>query len=215
MKKIQKILAFTMAEMLIVIVLIGFLGVIVLNSLSKAQPDKNKVLFKKTYSVIEKTVQELVNDETLYPYDPNRPGFTNSIAVVIPGGNGTDKASGDTKFPVLIKDKLNVLSDQGVDSGNYKFSTSDGIGWLIPVGAFTRGSEKMITVDVNGFDKGPNTHLTQISDGIDKMDVFQVYVNFDGKVNVKGDVEQYFLLSHSTKAKDEDYNKKKAKENKQ
>ena len=194
--KISK--AFTVAEIAVVLVLIGVLSVLLLSSLTKAKPERNKTMFKKAYSVIEKTVSELVNDETLYPYDPEKLGFINDIQVVVPGGDGTQTTSGAEKFYTLFKDKLNIADE---DSTTGEFVTSDGIGWRVPREYNFRRTEKMeIIVDVNGFDKGTNQRGSENendSDEDSQVDQFSILVSFDGKVGVEGRVEKKFLLSHS------------------
>ena len=196
--------AFTLAEILIVIAVIGVLSVFVLSSLSNATPDKNKVMFKKAYSITERTVQELINDETLYPYNQDLWGFMNAIQVQIPGeaiGQRTVANSGD-KFAVLFKDKLNVVESSPKTNHNYVFTTTDGITWTIPDGAFTRSSNannaKVITVDVNGNSKGANCYASDNLQDHD-CDQFRILVYFDGKVNVTGTVEREFLTSDSLK----------------
>ena len=42
----KRLKAFTLAETLIVICIIGFLATIMLSTLNRSTPDKNKVLFK-------------------------------------------------------------------------------------------------------------------------------------------------------------------------
>jgi len=202
--------AFTATELLIVLMVIGFLAVFTINNLSGASPDRNKMLFKKAYSVTEKTVQELVNDETLYPYNPNKLGLINNIGVQIPGQEEGQLTSTDdnTKFVTLFKDKLNILSDEGtetIDSKKYaKFSTTDGILWYVQIVTPQRGttSDKgiEIIVDVDGKDKGPNAFASDPAMKDDpSADKFKFYVLFDGKMLVEGEMEKKFLTSHSLK----------------
>ena len=118
-----------MAETLIVITMIAFLAVFMLGSLNKATPDKNRVMYKKAYSVIERAVAEMVNDDTLYAYDEDRIGFLNYDHVAIPGAKDLnsnaqiytinyDDEKPDTaeagsarinKFCNLFRSKLNTL----------------------------------------------------------------------------------------------------------
>ena len=67
--------AFTLAETLIVMAIIGVLATITMVALTGSLPDKKKAMFKKGYSVIERTVGEVVNDETLYPFSREKIGF--------------------------------------------------------------------------------------------------------------------------------------------
>lgn len=212
--------AFTVAEVLIVLVIIGIIATLMLTSF-KNLPDRNKSMFKKAYSVAEKTVFEMISDETLYPYHPEYEGFENPQQAEISGNkyadasknvpnckttdfykyrytvsSDADCASGK-KFDALFVDKLNILgfSDKCKDTNaSVCFTTSDGIGWIIEKANFTGGGKKKITLDVNGFEKGPNTH---IDDKNENGDMFEIYVDFDGKMTVEGDIEKKYLSEHS------------------
>lgn len=185
--------AFTLAETLVVLTIIGVLAVIALSVLQKSVPDKNKALFKKAYSVTERTIAELVNDENFYPYDPDRIGFLNTDVVQIPGT--TSAASGDTKLCELFTNKLNLLGDIAYEDSNCVFETTDGIFWTMPVGVSDFATRKTITVDVNGRENLPN------SDDVDnpERDIFSIHIYSDGRVNVSGPTEIEWLKSHDVK----------------
>ena len=186
-----KIRAFTLAETLIVLSIIGVLALIMLSNLQNATPDKNKALFKKAYSIVERTVAELVNDENFYPYDPNRIGFLNTDVVQIPGT--TQAAEGDTKLCSLFTNKLNLLGEVKYEDNSCKFETTDGMYWIMPTGIDDFSDKKTITVDINGLDKKPNS-----AEGDDR-DTFSIHIYSDGRVNVTGEKEIEYLKSHSVK----------------
>ena len=60
--------AFTLAETIVVIVIIAFIATVLMRSLGDVHPDQEKIMFKKAYQITERTVGELVNDESIYPY---------------------------------------------------------------------------------------------------------------------------------------------------
>lgn len=190
MKKYE-INAFTLAESLIVLTMIGVLAILVISALLHASPDKNKAMFKKAYSVTERTVAELVNDETLYPYDPERIGFLNIDTVQIPGT--ADVAEGDTKLCKLFISKLNILGDPVIENDKCTFETTDGIYWTMPTGIDDFAERKTITVDVNGNENPPN--LTTGED----QDIFSIHIYSDGRVNVSGEKEIEFLKSQTVR----------------
>ena len=187
----NKIKAFTLAETLLVVMIIGIVAMIMLSNLQNAIPDKNKALFKKAYSITERTIAELVNDENFYPYDPNRIGFLNTDVVQIPGT--TQAAEGDTKLCALFTNKLNLLGEVKYEDNSCKFETTDGMYWIMPTGTDDFSDKKTITVDINGPDKEPNS-----TEG-DKRDTFLINIYFDGRVNVSGDKEIEYLKSRSVK----------------
>ncbi len=187
----KNIKAFTLAETLIVLSIIGVVAILLLGTLTKSAPDKNKAMFKKAYSVTERTIAELVNDETLYPYDPERIGFLNTDEVEIPGTS--DTAEGDQKLCKLFTNKLNILGEPAFDGGDCTFETTDGIFWTMPVGVSDFSTKKIIKVDVNGKEGAPN------KDEGDDQDIFSINIYSDGRVNVSGDKEIEYLRSHSVK----------------
>ena len=67
----KKLKGFTLAETLVTLSIIGVLAVLTLTTLGN-KVDRNKALFKKAYSITERTVVELVNDETLYHTRPSK-----------------------------------------------------------------------------------------------------------------------------------------------
>lgn len=193
----KKLKAFTLAEILIVLCVIGVLASIMLTSLTGMSPDKTKILFKKAYQITERTVGELVNDETFYPYDPSRIGFRNTDKVSWPGDTN-QTFSGDTKLCKLFAKKLNTMGDLTVSDACY-FTTSDNIYWKVPKVNFpiTGNGQVLIHVDVDGKDKGQNKR-TGKADG----DVFYIIVKYDGTVEPyhsgsKDTIEQEFLKSHT------------------
>ena len=178
--------AFTLAETLIVITIIGILAVITMPSLTGSLPDRNKTMFKKAYSIVERTVAEAVNDETLYPFDRERIGFANTDEITIPGANIT--AKGNTKFCTIFMNKVNVI---GEPANPCEFETTDGLSWKLPKADFATGTTAVVTVDVNGTDKQPNKR---------GEDVFEINVRSDGKISVEEDsTEAEYLRSQSLK----------------
>ncbi|MBQ8635481.1 type II secretion system protein [bacterium] len=179
----RKRIAFTLAETLIVLCVLGVLATIMLSTLTGMTPDKSKIFYKKAYQLTERVVGELVNDEAMYPYDENRIGFRNTDAETWPGTNIT--YSGNTKFSQLFQRKLGTvetdttcMTGTGFVAGR-QFVTTDGICWNVPNIDFTNNnSAAIITVDINS-EKEPNS----FQDGDDR-DRFRIFVNFDGRVHV-------------------------------
>lgn len=193
--------AFTLAETVIVLAVIGFLAIILLRALQNLQPDKEKTMFKKAYQITERTVGELVNDESIYPYDPENIGFYNDEKADVEGT--TSYWEGEQKFCQFFARKLNTYADAVWDDANKqcKFQTTDGISWLVPSVFVNPTSPNVrITVDVNGSEedggKGPNT-----KDDVDNRDVYEIIVEFDGRVRVDGEREIEYLKSHDATKK--------------
>ena len=66
MKKVKN--AFTLAETLLTIMIIGILVALMLRAINRVNPDKDKVLFLKAYHATEAAIGNIINDTT--KYDP-------------------------------------------------------------------------------------------------------------------------------------------------
>ena len=192
--KVNKINAFTIGETMVVMLIIGALAIILLSSATKTMPDKNKMYFKKAYSVAERTIGELVNDEFLYPYDRMKVGFINTNKVRIPG-TSLD-VEGKAKLCALFMSKMNTIGgfpvsiDEDSASEMCTFDTTDGVRWVIPEITNTTTFPATIVVDVNG-EEEPNSH-----DG-DNQDQFNIRFTSDGKVYVDKDSKEAEFLKSS------------------
>ena len=60
--------AFTLAETLLTIMIIGILVALMLRAINRVNPDKDKVLFIKAYHATEAAIGNIINDQT--KYDP-------------------------------------------------------------------------------------------------------------------------------------------------
>lgn len=187
MKKEKIKCAFTLAEILIVLVIIGILSVLMLVAIAN-NTDKNKGLFKKAYSTTERTVVELVNDETYYPFDHEKFGFKENTDVMIVGADyctstykfienvlvtDCDTNRQETgillKFCNLFANNINLVQkprfDEEIIKNNVRdfrycyFKSNDGVDWTIGR-VSTRNAPVngfLVKVDVDGNDKGINT----------------------------------------------------------
>ncbi|MGN1124668.1 MAG: type II secretion system protein [Candidatus Gastranaerophilaceae bacterium] len=59
--------AFTLAEVLIMMIVVGIIGTITMESISGLKPDKTAMMLRKAYSTTLSVVSMLANDEELYP----------------------------------------------------------------------------------------------------------------------------------------------------
>ncbi len=136
--------AFTLAELMVCLLLISVLATILLPAIIQNKPNKSKVLFRKTYYIIERVVSELINDEDIYPNNEEEGlmGFANYGEVTYAGND----YSGVTKFCNLFFEKLNTTSasPRCVSSAETpsatptsaenegSFMTNDGVIWYLP-----------------------------------------------------------------------------------
>jgi|GEM_PF-982316 len=138
MKKIAK-KAFTMAEVLMVLAVLGVIAAILIPSIASMKPDQNRVMFKKAYYQTERIIAEIVNDEELYTSDGSNIGFPQMHAVqtlnaagnminrtfenprpsnaggaadMLTAGDSSDtSAAAGRKLCLLFADRLNIVKD--------------------------------------------------------------------------------------------------------
>ena len=148
-----KKLGMTLSEVLIAVVIIGCLVILLIPMCKKLQPDKNEALHKKATFIVNKVVNELATDESLYANNEEYTGLSNTNKVTI---NGEDH-EGSTKFCTLFASRLNLAPNSTINckADEKTLTTNDGMDWYLPISEFKESEYERIKVDVNG-SKGPN-----------------------------------------------------------
>ncbi len=201
----NKSLAFSLGEVLVTLAVIGVIAAIILPAVKQTQPDRQKVLFKKAYSNIERVVTEIINDDYLYP-EATKPdgtpykGLDNTSMVEL--NDDTTTYSGNNKFCNLVALKLNTISTDDIHcpgtpggSGTYgtpSFITNEGIAYYIPSTDFA--TDATVTIDTNG-EKAPNCKFNATS--CKTPDMYEILISADGGIHVEGDMEKAYLRSTS------------------
>ena len=170
---------FSLAEMLVVLVIVGVIITLTINTVKQTSEKSIKTLYKAAYNNVETVVNELINDTALYPgaeftdgtFCDNFFDKVNYIGAYSCAAPSVPAASGDTNTP----------------SG----STSNGMRWYFMQDAFAAancytgapaGAECIhIYVDVNG-GKGKNVNTDPTSDTVD---ILSIYIFKTGKVAVE------------------------------
>lgn len=139
---------FTLAEILIALVVIGVLATMLAPTIQQLIPNSNTVLFKKAYSTLNTAITNMINDEINYPSDQTG---TDSGETVPRGFNFTDFTTNTNpatglpvnKFCYFLTDQLSTTGTPycppatgsafaGWTAGQFgTFTTSDGISWKL------------------------------------------------------------------------------------
>ena len=206
--------AFTLSELMVVMVVLGVLASIAIPAVMKVKPSQNRVMFKKAYSTMEKAVSVLSNDDVAYPADKVvTAGDCTGVAGESCGFAYTTATAGipigppiPNKFCYLLSQVVNTAGDAVciAQSGGvtHIFDTPDGIAWYYKYASvFTADPDptkySWIGVDVNGGD-GPNCaettdyFVTSSNSGTlakcPAPDRFAIGIRYDGKLTVAGTV---------------------------
>ena len=170
---------FTLAETLLTILIIGIIAATTLPTLQKATGNKFETMKTKCVYIMEQTVAQMLDDDTLYPQSNTEPsiGLANTDAVKV---NGITYL-GNKKFCELFASKMTKAPHSGTNcSVNQKsFTSADGVDWYLPITLFT-GERDLIKIDVNGKDEDPNCKYNETS--CPKPDIFEFYITPMGKI---------------------------------
>lgn len=204
----KKQFAFSLAELLLCMMIIGIIVAVTTPVLSKFRPNKYKTMFRKAYEVTDRIVFELINDEELYKSTTGTLGFDNTdYPATLPIGYTVDDEQdetrqGKTKFCTLFRDKIqpSVIHscDEESAANPYEkpaFATADGIVWTMPITTFSNKNVwNYIYLDVNGTDK-PNCACenSSVCDTCKNPDRFRIGVRVDGKIFVPDPVARGYL----------------------
>ena len=169
--------AFTLAELLVALAVIGILIAILMPLIMNIMPNQKVVMAKRAHYTIETAVSNLLNDSACYPDEDDRVGLANGWGYAdcdlwggtLNQGTITTEGNAGEKFATLFKEQLQLVknSDRVSSEGNpkYNFKTKDGMNWGIQFTAmpWNLANERNVTpgnitiaVDVNGNEEGPN-----------------------------------------------------------
>ena len=166
--------AFTMAEILIVIAIVGFVCMALMSVIRTAMPDYITVMKRKCYQILEDKVTQLYYDDDLYVRGTKR-GFGNLQNIVHNGKT----YGGDTKFCELFASTMNKWGGTTCEANKMTFKTADNVYWYLPVTDFSKGYA-VVKFDVNG-SKKPNCEYDATT--CPKPDTFRYYVLGNGKIS--------------------------------
>lgn len=196
--------AYTMAEILVVIGIIGVLAVIIMPIIIHAMPTKEEKMHQKMSYLIEQLALHLYDNEAYYPRtsDVTKLGFKNTDEVTVDGvkygGGISTSLARKQKFCKLFAHQFNgvdhgtVVCLDNIESQSPSFRSSEGVDWWIPKTTFEESDNGQIKgfvkikIDVNGYDKGQN--CTEGSVGCTKPDVFYYYIKTNGSITLSNPV---------------------------
>ncbi len=155
--KLHKKNAFTLAEVLITLGVIGIVAVILMGIIGSIIPSREKVMFKKAYNNLEQITEALVNNADYYGGDDTYPESGKGPGDLSYLGSGYTSIS--EKFCTLAADMVDTNS---TSCGSKTFTGTDGVVWTFS----DNGSTITCTFDVNGAKAGGTYSASISSDGV-------------------------------------------------
>ena len=219
--------AYTLAEALIAMGIVGLIAALMVPMVSKFKPDINKVIYLKNYDAINSALDYVTGSSSIYPiYNDNesRPAYKNVVYKNYPLYNtvaitkdGVSFSGGAEKFCQVLALSLGVdpvpssCNKLNINGNVASFTTSSGVDYIVsttlsaPSG--TQGSYKTeILIDVNGLSEGKN----QTCDVNPKdPDRFKFVVYSGGQLYPADTKGQAYLTQRSTYRKVEDVEESK------
>ena len=199
---------FSLAEVLITIGIIGVIAVLAVPGISKAMPDRNKSKIVKYYNLIDKTTQELINNEDIYyrsdigsatssDFDDNGLPKTSTKFGCI-GLNcdsrpkntdfNKDEYEGICKYPNLLAETLNLtnlVKCSSSSAGKSVGFSNDGAYWEISAEGNDISKGYKILIDIDSQEKGDNCIYNKSS--CKYPDIFMFAVNANGGITAYKD----------------------------
>ncbi|MBR1425761.1 type II secretion system protein [bacterium] len=182
MRKIKS--AFTLSEILIAIGVVGVLAAVLLPIVHRLIPNQNILMARRAFGKAQAAVYDLINDTNCYP-DKTRDSSNSKIGFDDGAGyakcvkwNASAQDNYCDKFATLFANKLSV----SIDECGRPFTTDDGITWEPE--SFNNDGSMVITIDVNGPDKGPNCSRKVGTTCTSNWDIFQIKINPNGKMEI-------------------------------
>ena len=191
--------AFTMAEVLISLMIIGFLFAITVINMSGISANNNTTRFKKAYSLLEGNILHLINNSAIYGTSV---GFRDTESINVENTGEILGFDPYSKFRDCIKYRLNVVKDEikcnlyGGSGGKFTsvsgcFQTDDGIVWGIPDTDFVK--KQVISIkdsDNDSITALPVTVYVDYKENQTVKDNAVVFaVTYDGKIYILKNIE--------------------------
>ncbi len=193
--KNNKKYAFTMAEVLISLAILGFLFAITVINMSGIYADNDTTKFKKSYSLLEGNISHLVNNAAIYGTSA---GFRDTETINVENTGEILGFDPYSKFRDCIKYRLNVVKDNikcnlygGFASTSGCFQTDEGIVWGIPDTDFVK--KQVITIKDSDNDNIVALPVTVYVDYKEEQTVKDnavvFAVTYDGKIYILKNIE--------------------------
>jgi len=191
----MKLKAFTLAEILIALIIVAIVSGAVISGLKGMTAYSNRPAFQKCYNHLTQTVTDMLNDKMAYPDIPI--SESNLTLMGLLNNYKEDGTVDENKFYNEFKSRtLGSVTATPTVSSSKAFVAQDKSFWQIT--NQTNGTAdpyKVIEIDVNGLDKGPNCPNAfgpyETPSTCPDPDRFDFYVFRDGTVKVNANSTGY------------------------
>lgn len=207
---------FTLAEVMITLGVLGVLAAILIPAVMNVNPNTNKVMFKKAYTILEKAVNDLIGNDTYYPsyVTAQLNGLDTPLGLSYSTIDPVDNIpAGNDKFCYLFSQAVNTVGtvdctfSASPNATPPSFTTSDGILWYLVKPSFNSNfSTTVVIIDTNG-NKPPNCGQTQRGRPMQgcsagkNPDIYSFMITYNGKISTSVDSNAQSILADPTNNK--------------
>ena len=204
--------AFTIMEILLAMAIVGVIAGATMNSIKNITANKVKTAFQNNFSHLQRTVDTIISDETLYPaiYWENQydsAGKKRKVSIYCgPSAEDELNANGDTiqnpnKFPMAFENLTGgVLYSSTINANTAAvgrvFETKNGSYWMVRKNVMAcmmldttdiSQADFIFVFDVDGINQGSNcpytgTDFTTINTGCTNPDTFKFGLTTNTKI---------------------------------
>ena len=204
----MKRFAFTLAEILIALIIVGIVSAAVISSINGLTNNIHKPAFQKCYTHMTNTLSDMLNDKLIYPDIPvsssdlTLQGFSNNYL--------EDGSTSASKFADQFRSRtLGAVETTTSKQSAKAFIAQDKSFWIITNATNSTTSYNVIAFDVNGIDKLPNCPITldsantATSNNCKDPDRFQFRIDKDGSISIddlngyNGTSQYNFLINNN------------------
>ena len=186
----KKNIGFSLAEILIALIIVGILFAMTVLNMKAIIADQNAAKFKKAYANFEKCISELINNETIYG---TAAGFKETGAIIIQEIGEVFGKKPENKFRDSFKYYINPIKDNiqcklyTGSSSTGCFQTDEGVVWGIPDTDFSTLGVVKNAKDSDGdpITVVPITLYLDYKEGQDpKDDAVVIFLSYRGQIAI-------------------------------
>ena len=141
---------YTLSEVLVVLLVLGIIAAFIIPAVMRTAPERNTLLYKKTFYALQEASSKLINDPAKYPEGVARADATG------PAGNiqGLYSDYDARTFCEDLAETMNIIGDASCTgagaNGSPNFTTTNGVIWWNIGGSNFNNGIKDISVQCSG-----------------------------------------------------------------
>ena len=131
---------YTLSEVLVVLLVLGIIAAFIIPAVMRTAPERNTLLYKKSFYALQEASSKLINDPAKYPEGVARAGAAGAAGNI----QGLYSDYNAQTFCEDLAETMNIIGDFSCNSGGANglpnFTTTNGVKWWnVGGGSFAAG----------------------------------------------------------------------------